>query len=71
MEFEYIAENIIKKREKPFNNKEFENVLVYIIDNYKSNDKITNVILSVNLEYEIDKYSVLVYPEKFLYVIYF
>lgn len=70
IEFEYLAENIIRKREKPFNNKEFENVLVYIYDNNKSLDYISNVLLSITLEYELDKNSLLAYPEKFLFVFY-
>ena len=65
IEFDYFAENLIRKREKPFNNKEFENVLVFIYDNNKSLDFIKNMILSITLEYDLEKNSSIVYPEKY------
>ena len=41
---------------------------MFIYDNNKSKDFIKNVFLSVALEYELDKNTLIAYPEKFALV---
>lgn len=71
IEFNYNANNILKKREKPFHNKEKENVLVFIYDNNNILNTIKNSILSINLGYEIDKNKIIAYPQKYSLVIFY
>ena len=66
IEYEYISENLLRRREKPFSTKEEENVIVWIYDNYKRGFSIDNINLSIKFENEINLNKIISYPEKFL-----
>ena len=63
-----MSEQLIRKRDKPFTNKEQENVLVWIYDNNKQNSEINKINLKVQFEEELDLNKLIAYPEKFLIV---
>ena len=66
IEYEYISQNLLRKREKPFTNKEEENVIIWIYDNYKMTTDIKNVNLEIKFENQMEPLSIRAYPEKFL-----
>lgn len=66
IEYEYISENLIRKREKPFQNKEEENVIVWIYDNNKEDSNIDSLTLSFKFEDKLGEDKIIAYPEKFL-----
>lgn len=69
--YEYTAENILKKRDKPFSmNEEKENVLIWVYDNFNKLQKINNVFLSIKIasDTKIDVTKIIAYPEKNVFV---
>ena len=66
MEYQYIADNVLRKREKPFADQEFENVLIWIHDNFHAKKMIDSMKIKFDIQNNFDNSSkILAYPEKF------
>lgn len=63
--YDFIAENFVRKRDKAFSNKEKENSMIYIYDNFKLNNTINNLSLTINIQNKIDLENMKAYPEKY------
>lgn len=68
IEYEYISENLLRRREKPFSNSDKENVIVWIYDNFNKKTSINNINLEIKIENDADLNKIIAYPEKFLIV---
>jgi hypothetical protein len=64
IEYEYLAENFVKTRVKPFTEDEIENKLVWIYDNRKNINSIEYVYLQINFEEKIPNSHFHAFPEK-------
>lgn len=63
--YEYTAENLLKKREKPFSTiSEEENVIIWIFETSTQFDLLINLSVSLSKSQDIDLKKVSVYPEK-------
>jgi hypothetical protein len=66
LEYEYVSENLLRKRDKPFQTKEEENVIVWIYDNNKQDSQVDLLNLSIKFENQIGEKKIVAYPEKYL-----
>jgi len=64
--FDYVAEDIVRKRDRPFSNNQQENNLLFIYDNFNSNNTIENLSLSMNFQHKLDLDNLTGYPEKYI-----
>jgi len=69
--YDYVAEDYVRKRDRPFSNKEQENNIIFIYDNFNSNSTIENYSLSMNFQHKIDSENLSGYPEKYSVFIFF
>lgn len=66
LEYQYVADNLIRKREKPFADQEYENVLIWLYDNFHSQKAINYLKIRFNIDYKFnDTEKILAYPERF------
>jgi hypothetical protein len=70
IEYEYISDNLLRKREKPFSIQEQENVIIWIYDNYQVNYTVKNINLQIKFENHLEDLKLKAYPEKLLVVSY-
>jgi len=63
--YDYVAEDFVRKRDRPFANKEQENNVIFIYDNYNSNNTIENFNLSMFFQHKIESENIIGYPEKY------
>lgn len=69
LNYQYIADNLLRKREKPFADQEYENVLIWLYDNYHAKKLISNLKLKFLIEKYFDENEkILAYPERFVKV---
>jgi len=70
IEYTYQADNLLKTKKKPFSNdnKQEDNVLIWIYDNYQSTTPISKVNLQIHFDEKIESNSIMAYPEKYLIV---
>jgi hypothetical protein len=64
IEYEYVADDLLRKKTKHFSNKETENVIVWIFDNFRIEKAIDNVNLQILFEDKIEVDKVVSYPQK-------
>jgi hypothetical protein len=64
IDFEYIAEGLLRQREKPFQ-KSKENILIWIYDNHNNRDsEIKEVTLSIDFDNKVSDMKI--YPERYI-----
>ena len=70
IEYEFLAENILKTKKKPFNNdnKQEDNVLIWIYDNYQNTNSVKKVNLKINFDNKFKSKDIRSYPEKYFKV---
>lgn len=70
IEYNFQADNIIKTKKKPFNNdnKQEDNVMIWIYDNYQATNPISKVNLKIHFDEKINSKEIITYPEKYFKV---
>lgn len=70
IEYDYLADNILKSKRKPFSTdvKQEDNVLIWIYDNFQNINAIKQVNLKIHFDEKINSKEILSYPEKYFKV---
>ncbi len=70
IEYNFQADNILKTKKKPFSNdnKQEDNVLIWIYDNYQATNPISKVNLKIHFDEKIKSKEIITYPEKYFKV---
>jgi len=68
--YDLVAENFVRMKSKPFE-KDKDNNLVFIYDNYMLNNSIEDVSLSIHLQNKMDKDNIIGFPDIFSVYLFF
>lgn len=71
IEYDYLADNILKSKRRPFSTdiKQEDNVMIWIYDNFQNSKPINKVNLKIHFDEKINSKEILTYPEKYFKVI--